>query len=290
MIWFLYISLALGVAGGGFYWYVRLKVLGSLPKNYPTSGQIKATDLAQKKVVVCAGDSITHGNMGANYVDMLSGTLGNQAFYFFNAGINADLTFTLLRRIDDIVACQPQYITLLIGTNDLNATMSPSLLNSYRSLHKITPDEIPTFETFKTNYQKIIECLKTRTKAQIAVCSLPIISEDLAHQINIDADQYSAFLKDLCAEQQLTYLLVRERMKDYLKEINKKLGTPYHQTTLLMNVGVMRHYLFGTSWDTISNAHGNALSYDNLHLNNRGAEIIMDCVTVFLSKQPNTKP
>ena len=284
MIWILYISLTLGVAGAGFYWYVRLKVVGSLPKNYPVSGQTNITEWNNKKIVVCAGDSITHGNMGANYVEMLSDTFGSQGFTFFNAGINADLTFTLLRRIDDIVACQPQFITLLIGTNDLNATMSPSLLNSYRSLHKITPDEIPNFDSFKSNYRKIIECLKTRTKAQIAVCSLPIISEDLAHQINIDADQYSAFLKDLCAEQQLTYLPVRERMKDYLKGINKKTGTPYHQTILLMNLGVMRHYLFGTSWDNISDAHGNALSYDNLHFNNRGAEIIANCVAVFLVK------
>ncbi len=282
MIWFCGLMLLVAF-GTGVYWFIRIKVLESKPDGYPAGGQLDAGTLDHKTVVVCAGDSITHGNMGADYVAMLRGSLQAEDYYFFNAGINADLTFTLLRRINDVVATQPSYVTLLIGANDLNAAMDARALKTYRQLKKISATEIPNFDTFCANYKQIIDQLKTQTNAQIGVCSIPIIGEDLAHQINLNADRYSAFLKDLCAQQQLTYLPVREAMKDYLKHNPKKMGTSYAKTTTLVNMAVLRHYLVGTSWDRISDSVGNALSHDNLHFNTRGAQIIADVIRPFLS-------
>ena len=282
MIWFGGL-LVLVAFGTGVYWFIRIKVLESQPDGYPTSGQPNAGAPDHATVVVCAGDSITHGNMGVDYVAMLRGSLQAEGYYFFNAGINADLTFTLLRRIDDVVATQPNYVTLLIGANDLNAAVDARALKTYRKLGKLSATETPNFDTFCANYKQIIYRLKTQTNAQIGVCSIPIIGEDLAHQINLNADRYSAFLKDLCAQQQLTYLPVREAMKEYLEHNPKKMGTPYAKTNMLVNMAVLRHYLAGTSWDLISDSVGNALSHDNLHFNTRGAKIIADVTGSFLS-------
>ena len=38
-------------------------------------------------------------------------------FSIVNAGINGDLAWNLLERLDDVIDCNPNHITILIGTN-----------------------------------------------------------------------------------------------------------------------------------------------------------------------------
>ena len=41
------------------------------PKNSPEN-YLKSNPDKEKKVIVCVGDSITHGNIGTNYVNMIN--------------------------------------------------------------------------------------------------------------------------------------------------------------------------------------------------------------------------
>ena len=54
-----------------------------------------------KPVVVCCGDSITHGHIGYDWVSSLRRKDGSKIY--INAGINADLTWNLNQRINDII-------------------------------------------------------------------------------------------------------------------------------------------------------------------------------------------
>lgn len=264
------------------YQYLIRKLRFHRPKNFPRQGQVPHPAAKGKKAVVCIGDSITHGNVSANYVDMIERWMGDE-FFFYNAGVNSDLTYTVLERLDAIIAAQPDFVTLLIGTNDVNATVSKASLKRYRQFHKITPGTLPDFGGFKQNYVEIVRRLKTETKAKIAVLSLPVMGENLQNEANIKADLYSKFIKQLADKEQLTYLPVRERMKDFLKSHPKKLKYEYKDTMKLMYLSISKHELLGQNWDSICLSHGMDLTQDNLHFNTRGAAMIASLVEKFLS-------
>ena len=45
-------------------------------------------------------------------------------FKFINAGINSHLAYNLFIRLDKVIKCSPAKITILIGTNDVNSSLS----------------------------------------------------------------------------------------------------------------------------------------------------------------------
>lgn len=280
---FLIVILCVALILGLLYAWLYRKVSKHIPENYPNAKNRQQID-ASKKTLVCFGDSNTHGNVSYNWVNDLSSQLSD--YQVFNAGINSDLTYTLLRRIDDVIACKPDFITILIGTNDVNATMGKIMEKRYQDLGRINKDTSPNFEDFKKNYIEIIGQLKTKTKAKIAVMSLPVMGEDLTHEANQKADKYSDFIKQLATDEQLIYLPVREKQKEFLQKKTQPLKHTFEDTYKLLNFSVIGFYLLGKSWDEITTKHGFQLTPDNLHQNSIAGGMIRDLVknTVTSSK------
>lgn len=274
-MYFLIVILCIVLILGLIYVWLYRKVSKHIPENYPNPQNRQQIDTS-KKVLVCFGDSNTHGNVSYNWVNDLSSQLPD--YQVFNAGINSDLTYTLLRRIDDVIACKPNFITILIGTNDINATMGKVMEKRYQDLGRISKDTSPNFEDFKENYRKIIHQLKSKTQAKIAVMSLPVMGEALAHEANLKADKYSDFVKQLATDEQLIYLPVREKQKDFLQKKTQPLKHTFEETYKLLNYSVINYYLLGKSWDEISAKHGFQLTPDNLHQNSIAGGMIRDLV------------
>jgi len=82
-----------------------------------------------RKIVVCCGDSLTHGRIGYNWVSKLEDE--DKTRIFINAGINGDLAWNLYQRIEDVIKCNPDIITILIGTNDAMGSQSKKLGDDY---------------------------------------------------------------------------------------------------------------------------------------------------------------
>lgn len=272
---FLIIILGIVLILGFIYAWLYRKVSKHTPENYPNAKNRQQIDVS-KKVLVCFGDSNTHGNVSYNWVNDLNYQLVD--YQVFNAGINSDLTYTLLRRINDVIACKPDFITILIGTNDVNSTMGKVMEKRYQDLGRISKDTSPNFEDFKKNYIEIIGHLKAKTQAKIAVMSLPVMGEDLAHEANQKADKYSEFVKQLATDEQLIYLPVREKQKEFLQKNPQPLKHTFEETYKLLNFSVISYYLLGKSWDEISTKHGFQLTPDNLHQNSIAGGMIRDLV------------
>ena len=271
----LVILLCLFLILGAIYVWLYQKVSKHIPENYPNEKNRQQIDHT-KKVIVCFGDSNTHGNVSYNWVNDLSSQLID--YQIFNAGINSDLTYTLLRRIDDVIACKPDFITILIGTNDVNSTMHLKMEKRYQQLGRIDKVISPNFEDFKKNYIEIIDQLKQKTKAKIAIMSLPVMGEDLSHEANLRADKYSDFIKQLATDKQLSYLPVREKQKEFLLKNPKPLKHSFEETYKLLNFSVISHYLLGKTWDEITTKHGFQLTPDNLHQNSIAGGMIRDLI------------
>lgn len=246
------------------------------PKDYPEFQQLNRVG---KPIFIAFGDSLTQGNMSANWVNILKEKRPD--IQFFNAGMNADLTETLLSRIHDITLCKPHYIHLLIGSNDLMATLDAARMKRYYDLGKITVDA--NFELFKQNYRKIVEILLEETEAKIFISSLPPITEDFTHLANKKADLYTETIKEIANEFGLPYLPFRENMKATMPEKSDQIEDYAQSVTLIRKAGFKKNIL-GQSWNEISRSRKAKYLTDNIHLNDDGAEILAKLIDIELIK------
>ena len=262
-----------------FYTFHQVK---KLPFNSPANFLKSDKSNQETQTVICIGDSITHGQVSYNYVNILSNKISKEGYEFINAGINGNLAFNVLKRIESVIACNPDYITVLIGTNDVNATLSEK--NNARYIKNMSLPEKPGIEFFQQSYTNLIIELKKRTKAKIALLSLPPIGEDKNHISFQRTIEYSKIIKNLSIEQKVDYLSLNEKMNNYLG--------PDHSPKLFYDDGFkwvmiksyFLHFLFGYSFNRISSKNGFLIITDFLHLNSNGAKLVADLIHKWLIK------
>lgn len=273
----------IAILAGVFFAYTRLreKVTKHVPDSFPTP-ENRSKLRTDKPVIVCFGDSNTHGNVSYNWVADLQAQYAN--CQIINAGRNSDLTFTLLRRIDDVIACKPDAISILIGTNDINATLASSSLKRYQKTGRIVADEIPSIISFKRNYEEIIARLSLETTAKIAVMSLPLMGEDLESEENKTVAAYNGIIKEVSEKNNLAYLPLFEQQNAYLVQNPSQPKYKFRSYFYLLNLSVVKHFWFGKSWDEISKSHGTKLSPDFLHQNSVSGKMIVNLVSSFITK------
>jgi lysophospholipase L1-like esterase len=239
-------------------------------------------DENKKKAIVCIGDSITHGRVSANYVEILQDKYSNDCI-FVNAGINSNLAWNVLNRLDKIIECNPYIVTILIGTNDANATISKKLKKDYIKRMKLPrePDKL----WFKESLTEVINQLQTKTQAKIALLTLPTIGEELESKYFNLSCEYSHLITEIALEHGIECLPLHKKMVDYLTKNPANPKYPYEEGQKQMLWGITQHYLLRKSWDEISKNAGFKLHMDYLHLNSYGATMITSLISDFIDSQ-----
>lgn len=233
------------------------------------------------QIVVCAGDSITHGMVSANYVDLLRARFAPQGYAFINAGINGNLAYNVLHRLNEIIACQPTVVTLLVGTNDVNATLTPALTKMYINQQKLPQPATPDW--YRQNVETLIDRLQAEAQARIAILSLPPLGEDLDSVANQRVREYSATLREIAAAKQVAYLPLNERLTELLPA--NLTPPPYTASLNLAGVAAFKRFILRRSWDSIATEHRLTLLTDHIHLNDRAAAVLADLIGEFLTSQ-----
>lgn len=266
---------------GGIYGYVYYKAT-KVPGNN-AEAMLKLTLPENKKIVVCFGDSITHATVSFDYVRYLAADPDLQNFVFVNEGINSRLVYNLLQVVDKVVALKPQYVFVLIGTNDLKGSLNDSEYQRYNDLWKLP--QKPTKEWFTENYKKLVSILKTQTNAKIVLISLPPLGENidsLPFKLTIE---YSNIIRDIAKKEKLDYIGLNEILtRDLIREGKRNIA-PYETGLWFMYSAIMQHYLLGRDWDDISDARGLTYMTDNIHLNGRGGKILAAAIKEILTKE-----
>ena len=252
-----------------------------LPSNTPSkylrriSGKGK-----QRQILVLLGDSITHGRIGVNYVDMIADRPEGRDFEIINAGINSELAWNNLQRLDEVIQCDPDVVTVLIGTNDANATMSEEIKREY--IRNMRLPKEPSSEWYMRSLSSIVEGLKVKTKAKIALLSIPTIGENTSDPAFMRSSDYSAIVKEVAEETDTTYLPLHERMTEYLHKTHGNAKYPYQKYKIGIIKGIISRYLFRRTWDNIARDSGFILHVDYLHLNTAGARMVADLISDFV--------
>lgn len=251
-----------------------------LPANTPCEFLKRGNQITPRKRVVLIGDSITHGRIGTNYVEILSQWDEGSNFDFINAGINGDLIWNVCQRLDEIVECRPNIITILIGTNDANASLSPESQRRYAKRKKLPT--LPTHDWFRTMLTELLTELTQRTDSCIAVLSLPTIGEDFESLEFKRSQRYSETIKEIAMKMNSDYLPLNELMMENSQSVPSKTEYSSRKSEFEMVKASMKYYLLHEDWDSISERRGFSHHIDYLHLNSQGATMIADLIQQFL--------
>ena len=233
-----------------------------------------------KPVVVCCGDSITHGHIGYDWVSSLRDK--DDSKIYINAGINADLTWNLNQRLDDIIKHNPDYITILIGTNDAIGSQPVKLIQDYFIQTKNLP-QVPSIEWFEEQIEIFVKEVKENTSAKIAITTLPWLGEQKdASVINV-IKNHNKIIKRIAVQYDLFILDLFSKFKE---QIASNDSIPYTTSEFRRLRGlraVILYYIFGWSWTKIGKKYKLKLLCDHIHLNEKGGDLMEQLAKEFLS-------
>ena len=233
-----------------------------------------------KPVVVCCGDSITHGHIGYDWVSSLRDK--DDSKIYINAGINADLTWNLNQRLDDIIKHNPDYITILIGTNDAIGSQPVKLIQDYYIQTKNLP-QVPSIEWFEEQIEIFVKEVKENTSAKIAITTLPWLGEQKDASIINVIKNHNKIIKRIAVQYDLFILDLFSKFKE---QIASNDSIPYTTSELRRLRGlraVILYYIFGWSWTKIGKKYKLKLLCDHIHLNEKGGDLMEQLAKEFLS-------
>jgi len=237
-------------------------------------------DRAGSTLVACVGDSITQGSVSADYVAQLRHRLTPAGFEFVNEGVNGNLAWNVGQRLDAVIARRPDVVTLLIGTNDVNATHDEKSQRSYRRSQGLpVPASLPWY---RTNVAAILDRLAAETGARVLVLDIPMLGEDLSSQWNLRVDTHNAALREVCAERGVECLPLHDRLASMLPIDHQP--PPYTGDRKPIVRAILSHTVLRRSWDDVSRRNGLTVLTDHLHLNDRAAATVADLVEQALSR------
>lgn len=252
------VTLGVVLAGSGSVLYAGFV---RMPVNHPAAFLANGRAPGTRTLVVNAGSSTTHASLSGDYVAMLRERFDSHEFV--NAGVNGATSGSLLDRLDEIIACRPDAVAVLVGGNDVR-------------------DGVPLHE-FRANMDTILRRLQTETDARIAVFSLTPHGERLDSAANRALAPYNAAVKELASAHDVTYLPLHERMSALLqRRPGPRASEPPPVLAPLLGSAV-RRYVGGRSWDEIAAANGLYLLTDHIHLSDRGAAVVADLAAGWLA-------
>jgi lysophospholipase L1-like esterase len=247
---------------------------GSQPLNNEGSA------LTAQKTLICFGDSLTEGAIGASYVDILREQLP-AAVRVINAGINGDTTLNLLRRFErDVVPYRPNLVVVLVGLNDLTTAYGWLSNRAYYRLIKRVPIAL-TPGLFARAYQRLIAELRQHTNAQLALCTLTTVGERLDDAFQVYIDAYSTVIRALAEREQLPLIDLRRAFRAALAAEPRD-GPPYHIWTPLLDALAIS--LRGRTYAELGALRGYRLLCDGAHLADTGAALVAETMLPFLEQ------
>jgi lysophospholipase L1-like esterase len=219
-------------------------------------------------IVVSAGDSLTRATFSSDYLSTLRKRLKGQHYEFVNAGHNGDASENLLKRIDkDVLARDPDFITILIGAND--ARKDTALRRA--------------LEAYRRNIEEIVLKIRNKTNAAVALISLAPLGENPNSEKNKTVEQYNAVLKDIAAKHNLGYLPLFEKLIPIIFD-KRPADTSAFKLSLASALikSAFQKYILRRDWNAISASNGYSILTDGIHINDKAGGILADLIREWL--------
>jgi lysophospholipase L1-like esterase len=172
----------------------------------------------------------------------------------------------------------------MIGTNDALGSFDINSGLRYKKNNELP--QVPTLKKYKEHLNELIE--KTEIQSKIVICTLPPIGENLNSEVNKHVNLFNDYIKLIANQKNLSLLPVSDALWSDINSRTYPIKLEYNPKArlLLRRIfgGIFHHYLFKKSWNEISQAKGQWILFDQIHLNERGAEIVYKLAKDFIAK------
>ena len=230
-----------------------------------------------KKLVVFAGNSITHGRVGYDWVRSLS--LNDTSKIYLNAGMNGDLAWNVNQRIDEIIKCDPDLVFLLIGSNDAMGSLSKDAGEFYKKFKNLPL--LPALDWYEKNYDQILQKLLKSTSAKIILITIPWVGEREDSKIISIIKEHNKVIKKLSLKYELKVLPFFDEMGKLIlskhQQNNSTEMIPVYtrkKNASLSFFGILKYYQLGFSWNEIGDKNNLSATFDFIHLNERSGILL----------------
>lgn len=253
----------------------------------------------RRPVLVCLGDSLTHGTVSYSYTadipQKITSALAMEPpkptsvfadpLWVVNCGQNCITTHTVWReRINKALDCHPDYILLLIGTNDIHAAYSKSFARTITSINGLP--ETPTLQVFTRNINGILTHIQQASPmTQVGVCTLPPLGEDLKSPANKLIRQANDAIEQAVQQygDRCTLIPVFDRFEGILEKEGRRKNLLGFSLILKILMGGLYHLLPGLiKFQTMGGLVGHTLLHDCVHLNERAGSELVDLIVEWL--------
>jgi len=261
------------------FFYVS-SIIATLPKG-TANNLLQTKPKKAGRVIACIGDSLTHGNIGDCWVESLRREYPEDTF--LNEGINGDVVWQVQQRIKPILACKPDVVIIMIGSNDAMASFDIDSGKRYKSNNKLP--EVPTFKSYQKFLPELIDSFSDVSK--IALCTIPPIGENKDSAVNKHVKKYNEFIELIAKNKNIILLPVSRLLWDDLSIRTYPFKSDYDPSFLpiMRRIfgGIIHHYIFKKSWDDVAKSKGQWLLFDQIHLGERGAKIVFNIAKKYIS-------
>ncbi|CAB9506966.1 GDSL-like Lipase/Acylhydrolase [Seminavis robusta] len=285
----------------GFSAGMTWEVITRPPPNNPAHFLKRFRELSPPRpVLVCLGDSLTHGRVSDNWTVKIPPRVAakmkfdqpapgdfQDPVWVVNAAQNSITSWTVMReRLQSALACYPDYIIVMIGTNDVLSIYSPMACRD--KVKTFLLPEAPTMAGFRRNMTEIVDFLtKASPKTEVGLCTLPPFGENLGSEGNKlvkEANEIVHSIVDSHTSDKVSVLEIGERLQSQIVQRNdggKKAMEPMMMMPL-QAVQAPLHSLLGASWNSMTFMSSGCILHDTLHINEDGGDVIADVVTEWL--------
>lgn len=140
--------------------------------------------------IVFLGDSLTWGGYGGSFVSEVARRLPHKEIV--NAGVGGNTVVNLLRRLDDVIAQEPDGVFVMVGGNDAISYSQPDTRPYYKKAQAL-PDGHVTPALFEQTYRELLTQLQLeRIQAWVGLPPSEYNSEVVAA-----TRQYNAIANDV---------------------------------------------------------------------------------------------
>ena len=242
--------------------------------------------MTESETVACLGSSTTAAKGTYKWIDELAKRPQNSRFRFANFGVGGDLSVDLARRLDPVLRSAPDRVIVLIGTNDILASVFPNFRRFTRVWKRITQE--PSLTHFKGNLELITQRLQQKTPATIALSSLAPVGEALRSddavqsRLNELVAAYNGIIGDVSRSSGAYYIPFYECFRDQLDR--STIAKPFTRFSFaaFYRDYLVREMILLRSFDQISKKNGCEFHIDGIHLNTKGGRILTEVVQQFL--------
>jgi lysophospholipase L1-like esterase len=257
----------------------------------------------RRPVLLCLGDSLTHGTMSSSYTPdipvKLSVQLGlpvpsgqktfSDPLWVVNAGQNGLTSYVILHeRLQKAMGVFPDFVLIFLGTNDVRAMYKSMWSKEMVYAHELP--EPPTLQNYEQYMKGIVSFVRQSSPfTHIGIVTLPPMGEDLRSPANDWVRRANEVIARVAAsddERRTTVVPLFDALEAQISKKRRKWALPVESVMVLLLIMNPLYHLFGGifTWNRMSAMVGNVVLSDCLHLNDTGRDILVDLIVEWLIK------